>query len=94
MQMAAHEEQEVVLDGLSQAVGRIKSIGLEMNDEIKSQKYMLDDLEAQVDHASDAMTTLKAKMKAMSKSKDRGKFCAICVLSMMLFGLTSLVLYT
>lgn len=47
-----------------------------------------------MDGAADAMHTLKAKMKEMAKSKDRGKFCAICVLSIALFGLTSLVLYT
>ena len=51
-------------------------------------------LEEQVDGASEAMSTLKAKMKQMAASKDRGKFCAICVLSIALFGLTALVLYT
>lgn len=94
MQSQQMEEQEEVLGSLSQAVGRIKSIGLEMNDELSTQRRMLDDLEGQVDHASDAMSTLKAKMKVMSQSKDRGKYCAICVLSVLLFGLTSLVLST
>ena len=69
-------------------------MGHEMNDELREQKSMLRNLEEHVDGAADAMHQLKAKMKEMAKSKDRGKFCAICVLSLVLFALTSLVLYT
>ena len=94
MQQEQMVMQEEALDSLSAAVGRIKSIGTEMNDELSSQSRMLRNLEEQVDSASDAMTSLKAKMKAMAGSKDRGKCCAICILSIVLFGLTSLVLYT
>ena len=65
-----------------------------MNDELTTQRHMLTQLEEQVEGASDAMASLKAKMKAMAGSKDRGKFCAICILSIALFGLTCLVLYT
>ena len=39
------------------------------------------------------MHTLKAKMKEMAKSKDRGKYCAILWLSLLLFLLIMLVMY-
>ena len=93
-QQAQMEMQEEALDHLSAAVGRIKSLGTEMNEELSTQARMLASLEDSVDSASDAMASLKAKMKAMASSKDRGKCCAIIVLTVLLFGLTSLVLYT
>ena len=86
--------QEEALDGLSAAVGRIKSMGHEMKDEISMQSRMMASLEDQVDGATSAMASLKGKMKEMANTKDRGKCCAIAVLSVALFGLTSLVLYT
>jgi hypothetical protein len=94
MQAQQYEMQEEALDQLSAGISRLKSLGSDMNDELKTQKRMLDHLEEQVDGAADAMASLKAKMKVMANSKDRGKFCAICALSLMLFGLTCLVLYT
>ena len=86
--------QEEVLDELGSAVRRIKSMGQEMNDELTTQKRMLNELDSQVENASQAMRSLKDKMKEMAKSKDRGKFCAILFLSFALFALTCLVLYT
>ena len=65
-----------------------------MNEELRAQKTMLDNLEGGIQTASEAMSSLKGKMKEMAKSKDRGKFCAIIVLTLALWGLTCLVLYT
>ena len=94
MQHTQEQEQDEVLDGLHSAVGRLKNMGVEMNDEITTQNRMLRDLEAQVDTASGAMDSLKTKMKALAGRKDKGKLCTILVLSGVLFGLTFLVIYT
>ena len=66
------------------SISRIKSLGTEMNDELVTQKRMINDLESQVDTASDAMASLKDKMKERAKHKDRGKFCTIMVLTVVL----------
>jgi len=94
MQHTQLQEQDEVLDGLHSAVGRLKNMGVEMNDEITMQNRMLRDLESQVDTASGAMDSLKTKMKALAGRKDKGKLCTILVLSGVLFGLTFLVIYT
>jgi len=78
------QQQEETLDVLHESVGRLKNLGVEMSNEISTQKRMLSDLEAQVDVAADAMSSLKAKMQAMAKHKDRGKFCIILVLTIVL----------
>ena len=88
------EMQEETLAHLGSAVRRIKDMGLQMNDELSTQKRMLNELESSVETASEAMKSMKDKMKQMANSKDRGKFCAIIVLSLALWGLTCLVLYT
>lgn len=53
---------------------------------------MLNSLEEQVEGAGAAMSKLKNKMTEMAKSKDRGKYCAIFTLSILLVFLTTLVL--
>ena len=94
LQQAQMEMQEETLDELHGAVGRLKELGHTMNDELSVQRRMMDELGSQVENASGAMASLKARMQLMAKSKDRGKFCAILLLSALLFMLVCLVLYT
>ena len=51
-------------------------------------------LEEQMDHVSSTMGVLKGKMKQMASSKDRGKYCAIMWLSVLLFILIMLAVET
>ena len=46
-----------------------------------------------MDHMSSTMGTLKGKMRQMASSKDRGKYCAILWLSVLLAILVMLALY-
>jgi len=93
MQQSQLEQQDETLDALHGAVGRLKSIGREMNEEITSQQRMLNELGENLDNASNAMASLKDKMKQMmaASKKERGKFCAIIVLSGLLVLLTWMV---
>ena len=81
MQQTQLAQQDEALDQLHGAVGRLRSLGQEMNDEISTQNRMIAELGTQVDAAADAMNSLKGKMKAMATSKDRGKYCMILALS-------------
>ncbi len=51
-------------------------------------------LEEQMDHVSSTMGVLKGKMKQMASSKDRGKYCAIMWLSVLLVILIMLAVET
>ena len=53
---------------------------------------MLGALEEQVEGAGAMMGKLKGKMGEMAKSSDRGKYCAIMVLSILLLLLTMFAL--
>lgn len=84
--------QDAALDGIGAAVGRLKQMGGAINDELRSQTRMLDDLEDQVDGASDSMAALREKMRAMLPARDtRLKLTVVC-LTVLLLVLVSLVL--
>jgi len=91
MQLQIHEQDEV-LDDLHGAVRRLKSMGGQMNEEISSQNRMISSLEGQIENVAGTMGTLKRKMTEMAQDKDRGKYCAILFLSMLLIFLTMLIL--
>ena len=46
------QQQEETLDVLHESVGRLKNLGVEMSNEISTQKRMLSDLEGQVEAAA------------------------------------------
>ena len=63
-----------------------------VSSQLESQKTMLGALEEQVEGAGAMMGKLKGKMGEMAKSSDRGKYCAIMVLSILLLLLTMFAL--
>ena len=66
-------------------------MGRTINTELRQQGAMLDDLDHEVDEAGAQMGGAMATMQKMLKSSDRGKFCAILVLTAVLIVLTMLV---
>jgi len=76
--------QETELGVLSGALDRLGVMGKVMNEEMKAQGRELDAFTNEVESASDRMTAATATMKKMLKKNDRGKFCAILVLSLVL----------
>ena len=62
-----------------------------MNEELKAQGRAFDEFTAEVDAVRDRMHAAVAVMNKMMKNKDRGKFCAIIVLTLILFLLIFLV---
>lgn len=85
------QAQDVELGNLSVAVSRLDKMGRTINTELRQQGAMLDDLDHEVDEAGAQMGGAMATMQKMLKSSDRGKFCAILVLTAVLIVLTMLV---
>jgi len=76
--------QETELGVLSESLDRLGNMSKAMNEEMKAQGRELDEFTSEVESASDRMTAATATMKKMLKKNDRGKFCAILVLSLVL----------
>ena len=88
------EAQEEVLDGLHGAMSRVKGMAGMMNEELAAQNRMIGTLEEQMDSVAGSMGALRGKMKQMAASKDRGKYCAILWLSVLLVLLILLAVET
>ena len=81
MMMAEQDQELGVLGG---ALGRLGVMGKAMNDELRAQGRELDAFNEEVDQAGSKMSQATEAMKKMMKRKDRGKLCAILVLSLVL----------
>lgn len=83
-QMDSMAQQELELGNIGKSVDRLGEMSRVINSELRSQGQELDAFSSEVDDVSGKMTTATAVMKKMLKNKDRGKLCAILVLTIVL----------
>ena len=89
------KEQDKELDKLGDAVGRVKTLGKIMNDELAEQNVILEELESDVERADTGMQTMQKKLKGLveqTKNSDRALYAVICCLVILLGFLTMMVL--
>ena len=80
---------------LGDAVGRVKTLGKIMNDELAEQNVILEELESDVERADTGMQTMQKKLKGLveqTKNSDRALYAVICCLVILLGFLTMMVL--
>ena len=92
LQQVEMQKQDQVLDEMHHIVDRIKLMGTTMNDELKIQADMVQDLESQADKAENSMQAMNSKLIQLVHKKDFKGKCAIFALSMFLIFLLTLVL--
>lgn len=78
-QRRVFEEQDSQLDTLSLSIGRQRDLSLSMNEELELQNELLNDLDADVEHAglklgraSGQLETMRRKFKDHGELADRG----------------------
>ena len=81
---AVIDNQDQELGVLGNALDRLGAMSKVINEELKTQGKELDALGGDMDQTSSKMKQAEDIMKKMLKQKDRGKFCAIFVLSIVL----------
>mmetsp|Transcript_8560 Transcript_8560/g.14445 ORF Transcript_8560/g.14445 Transcript_8560/m.14445 type:complete len:256 (-) Transcript_8560:355-1122(-) len=90
-QQAAIAEQDEQLGVLSGVANRLGRMARNINEELRAQGRALDEFTQEVDETHGRMAAALNVMQKMLKSKDRGKFCAIIVLTILLAVLLVLV---
>lgn len=90
-QRAAEAEQEQELSMLSGVMDRLGRMGRAINAELRAQTGMIDELDSEVDATSGRLGSALTTMRGMLKGSERGKLCAIFVLSLVLIVLMVLV---
>ena len=76
---------------LSTSLGRLDEMGRVINTELRKQGADLDEFTQEVEASRSMMADATAKMNKMLKRKDKGKLCAILLLTFVLIGLCYMV---
>jgi len=86
--------QDEDLGALGSTVVRLGQMGNAINDELTHQERMLGDLDESLDRTDGRLSQVMGKVNNLLKSSDRGKLCAIFVLTMVFILLLVAVIYT
>jgi hypothetical protein len=83
----AISQQDVALDDLGNAVDRLGIMGAAINEELKDQNRLLDDLDKDLDDAGEKMNFVMAKLSTLLKTKDSCQIWTIVILAVILIVL-------
>ena len=86
-------EQDDMLEELDGAVDRTHNMAITIQDELKTQKTMLDDLEHDLDETSSKMQFAMSKLQKLLKTKDSCQIWTIVALVIVLLVLVFLAIY-
>eukprot|EP00744_Colponema_vietnamica_P011768 GILI01016531.1.p1 GENE.GILI01016531.1~~GILI01016531.1.p1 ORF type:complete len:245 (-),score=66.71 GILI01016531.1:49-783(-) len=86
-------EQDDQLDELALAVDRLGTIAGAVNVELDEQRVMLEDLDRDVDKATEKMNFVMKRLGKLLKTSDKGKIITIIVLIAILVLMLFLVIY-
>jgi hypothetical protein len=67
-------------------------MALSINEELDSQSRMIEDIDDHIDKTESTLSVLQKKMKEIANDSDRGKYCTICFLTVVLVVLFWLVI--
>lgn len=85
-------EQDDTIGMLGESVQRVQHMALRVNEELATQNRMIDDIDDQVEKTDQGIRSLHTKLRKISNDTDRGKYCLIAVLLVLLLILTLMVL--
>ena len=85
-------DQDDTLKGLASAVDRVQSMAKQVNQELSDQNRMLDVIDDEVDRTESKMASVHKSLKMLANDTDRGKYCVICLLIVLLVWLVMMVL--
>ena len=85
-------EQDETIASLSTSVDRVQTMAIRVNEELASQNRILGELDDDVEKTDSRMRMLNSRLRNLSQDPNRGQYCVICILLVVLFILTMLVL--
>lgn len=90
--LLAKQRQDDRMNQLEASVDRVSGIATLVNEELRDQNRMIDDIDSEVDRTSSKLAGLQTQLRRISNDKDKGKYCVILCLLVLLFILISMVL--
>jgi hypothetical protein len=90
----AMENQDIALVSLGTSVDRLGQIGREVNQELKEQNLMLNQLDSDLDDAGNKMNVVMGSLSKLLKTKDGCQIWTVVILFIVLVLLIALVIWT
>jgi syntaxin 6 len=88
------DQQDVALTDLGASVDRLGDMGRTINEELREQNAMLDELDDDLDDAGNKMNFVMAKLAKLLKTKDGCLLWTIFILTALLAILVALTIWT
>lgn len=85
-------EQDETIGNLAKTVARVQGMAVAVNEELASQNKMISEIDDDVVRTDARLKTLNTKLRSLANDSDRGKYCLILVLMILLGFLILLVL--
>ena len=85
-------EQDENIGMLAQSVSRVQDMAIRVNEEITSTSRLISEIDEDVERTDSRLKTLNTTLRKLSNNSDRGKYCLIVVLLIVLGILVLLVL--
>lgn len=90
----AMENQDIALISLGTSVDRLGQIGREVNQELKEQNLMLNQLDSDLDDAGNKMNVVMGSLSKLLKTKDGCQIWTVVILFIVLLLLVALVIWS
>ena len=85
-------EQDEQIKMLASSVERVQGMAVRVNEELSEQNRLISELDDDVEKTDSNMRMLNTKLRNLAQDQDRGKYCLILVLLIILVWLTLMVL--
>ena len=87
------DQQDNQLESLGKSVDRLGNIGKDINQELKEQDKMLDNLDKDMEDASSNMASVQEALGKLLNTKDGCQIWTIVVLALILIALVAMVIW-
>lgn len=85
------EEQDETLKALRGGIDRVGQMAVTINKELDHHNQIIRDIDEHIDRTETTLSAMQRKLSALAGDSDRGKYCTICVLTVVLVMLFWLV---
>eukprot|EP00325_Prymnesiales_sp_UTEX-LB-985_P024899 CAMPEP_0174719866 /NCGR_PEP_ID=MMETSP1094-20130205/32185_1 /TAXON_ID=156173 /ORGANISM="Chrysochromulina brevifilum, Strain UTEX LB 985" /LENGTH=122 /DNA_ID=CAMNT_0015920257 /DNA_START=137 /DNA_END=505 /DNA_ORIENTATION=- len=85
-------EQDDTIKSLASSVERVQGMALRVNEELHAQNRLIGEIDEDVEKTDNRLRSLNTTLRNLANDQDRGKYCVICLLLVVLGILTMMVL--
>lgn len=84
MLLEQEREQFEALNALQGGINRMGQMALAVNEELDQQNRMIEDIDEHIDKTESSLAVLSKKLHILANDSDRGKYCTVCFLTVVL----------